>query len=96
MWFQDGDPCQNSATVRKVISLLNCPLLKIPPRSPDLNPMENIFQLVRKQLDKDALEKNICCESMGDFEHRIKATFMAIPTETVDKTIPSMSSRVSK
>lgn len=39
MWVQDGDLCQNSAIVRKVISSLNCPLLKIPPRSPDLNPI---------------------------------------------------------
>ena len=96
MWIQDDDPCQNSAAVRKVISLLNRPLLKIPPRCPDLSPIENVFHLVRKQLDKDALAKNICCESMGDFEHRTKATFMAIPTQTVDKTISSMSSRVKQ
>jgi transposase len=94
LWVQDGDPSQNSAAVKRVISSLKCPLLAIPPRSPDLNPIENIFHLVRKQLDKDALAKDISCESMNDFKQRIKATFMSIPQEIIDKTIFSMSSRI--
>ena len=84
LWVQDGDPSQNSAAVKRVISSLKCPLLAIPPRSPDLNPIENIFHLVRKQLDKNALVKDISCESMDDFKQRIKATFMSIPQEIID------------
>ena len=37
----------------------HCELLKIPPRSPDLYPIENIFHIVSKKLAKDALERDI-------------------------------------
>ena len=30
-------------------------VLKIPPRSPDLNPIENIFRIVSRKLEKDAI-----------------------------------------
>ncbi|CAB3989000.1 Hypothetical predicted protein [Paramuricea clavata] len=76
-------------------SSLKCPLLAIPPRSADLNPIENIFHLVSKQLEKDVLAKDISCESMDDFKQHMKATFMShFPQERSDKTIFSMSSRI--
>jgi hypothetical protein len=43
LWLQDGDPSQNSAMARAAMDRENCELLKIPPRSPDLNPIANIF-----------------------------------------------------
>ncbi len=94
IWVQDGDPSQNSAAVKSVLSSLGCPLLSIPPRSPDINPIENILHLVRKQLDRDALAKNICSESMEEFQDRLRTTFMGIPKEIIDRTISSMSSRM--
>ena len=36
---------------------LGCRMFAIPPRSPDINPIENIFHLVRRQLQDDALKK---------------------------------------
>ena len=47
MWLQDGDPSQNSAARVAAFQNINSPLLSIPPRSPDLNPIENLFCLVR-------------------------------------------------
>ena len=32
---------------------------EIPPRSPDLNPIENIFHLVKRYLDQEAISRNI-------------------------------------
>ena len=46
LWVQDGDPSQNSAQAKRVMSHANTVLLSIPARSPDINPIENIFYLV--------------------------------------------------
>ena len=45
LWLQDGDPSQNSAAAKRAMTNCNCSmsLIQIPPRSPDLNPIENFF-----------------------------------------------------
>ena len=40
IWVQDGDPSQNSAIAKSAMSRANSTLLKLPPRSPDLHPIE--------------------------------------------------------
>ena len=42
LWLQDGDPSENSRAARKAMARCHSELLKIPPRSSDLNPIENI------------------------------------------------------
>ena len=54
LWLQDGDPSQNSAMACAAMDRANCELLKILPRSPDLNPIENI-KLVSDALRKQAI-----------------------------------------
>ena len=71
-------------------------LLKIPPRSLDLNPIENIFHIVSKKLEKDAVEKNITRESYEQFCERVKRTISGISYHLIDKTIQSMSFRVAE
>ena len=46
IFLQDGDPRQNSKVARDSWESLNCKIFKIPPRSPDLNPIENLFHLL--------------------------------------------------
>ncbi len=38
---------------------IDAKFLKTPARSPDLNPIENTFHLVKKSLDNQALANNI-------------------------------------
>ena len=45
-----------------------------PPRSPDLNPIENLFHLVSKQLIEDAIDKRITSENFEQFSDRVKRT----------------------
>ena len=54
MWIQDGDLSQNSAVACHVLAKINAKLLAIPPRSPDINPIEHFLHIVRKKLDQDA------------------------------------------
>jgi hypothetical protein len=63
LWLQDGDSSQNSATARAAMDRVNCELLKIPPGSPDLNPIENIFKLVSDALCKQAIRSQITKET---------------------------------
>ena len=71
-----------------------CEMFGIPARSPDLNPIENIFHIVRRQLKDDALEQEINNESYKEFCNRIEHTFETLSTELINKTISSMPQRI--
>lgn len=68
----------------------------IPPRSPDMNPIENIFHLVKRKLNSDAIENNITHEGFKEFSDRVKKTMTNFPTNIIDNTtIDSMDKRIS-
>ena len=93
-FLQDGDPVQNSALAKRAFKDVGALVFSIPPRSPDLNPIENLFHLVSKQLEKDTLEMEISYEDFGQFSKRVKDTSMNFPKNTIDKIIESMNKRV--
>lgn len=93
-WLQDGDPSQNSAKARRALQSLDASLISIPPRSPDLNPIENIFSLVKRELRSQALENNIHCESIGEFALRVKATLYSTSPTKINTVIESMNRRL--
>ena len=94
-WFiQDGDPSQNSLKARKAMELVGAKLLAIPPRSPDLNPIENVFHLIKKRVDRDALDKHITFESFEEFSKRVKSTFNYMSKDVIDNIIGSMCTRI--
>ena len=68
LWLQDGDLSQNSTGVKKALRKLKAELLSIPPRSPDLNPMENLFNSVRWDLSQQGLSQNITMKAMTNSE----------------------------
>ncbi len=59
LFLMDHDPSQTSKAVQKVMENIDMKFLKIPARSPDLNPIENTFHLVTTSLDNEALANNI-------------------------------------
>ena len=95
-WVQDGDSSQNSAAARNAMKEVHCHLLSIPPRSPDINPIENIFHLVQRKLRKEALAHRIQRETLAQFEKRIIDTLFSIPVDTINKTIASTNKRLSE
>ena len=62
-FLQDGDPSQNSKAAKNELSKLGIVCFSIPPRSPDINPIENLFHLVDVQLKHDAFCQSITKES---------------------------------
>ena len=93
-FLQDGDPRQNSKAAQNSMASINCEMFSIPPRSPDFNPVENIFHLVRKQLHRDAREQEIKQETYKDFSNRVKSTIENFPVDIIDKTIESLPKRL--
>ena len=87
IWIQDGDPSQNSKLASEAMKQVNLQLLPIPPRSPDINPIENFFGIGKQALHRDALERQIKAEMMEQFESRIQQIMKEVPIATIDKII---------
>ena len=94
LFLQDGDPSQNSCKARTAWDEEGARKFSIPARSPDLNPIENIFNIVKKKLHDVALKNEIVRENFDEFSARIKRTLESVPVDTVDKTIISMNKRI--
>ena len=94
LFLQDGDPSQNSALAKEAMETVGCRLFQIPARSPDLNPIENAFNNIRKTIRKDALDRNITKETFQQFCHRVQKIILAYSSEIIDRTIDSMPKRV--
>ena len=69
-------------------------LLKIPARSPDLNPIENIFHIVKNSLREDAIKKRVEAESFLQFQERVVCALKCIWCNVIDKTIESLPKRI--
>ena len=55
----DNDPSQTSKKAMETLNDIEAELHRLPSRSQDLSPPENIFHLVKMNLEKEALERKI-------------------------------------
>ena len=94
LWLQDGDPSQNSRIAQEAMCRANCELIKIPARSPDINPIENLFKIISDILNKQAIRRKISQESYEQFRHRVISTFESLTIETINNIISSMPKRM--
>jgi transposase len=94
MFLQDNDPSQNSAAAVAAVLRAGFTQVRIPPRSPDLNPIENLFACVKRELRFDAVERGLQRESFGEFEKRVVATLKRVGAKMVDNLILSMPKRI--
>lgn len=75
--------------------MVGCRLFKIPARSPDLNPIENVFHLIGKNLRQDASKNDIQKENFEQFCLRAKIICLSFPSDIIDRTIESMPKRIA-
>ena len=94
MFLMDGCPRQNCKKAEAAYDSVNARVMKIPPKSPDLNPIENFFHLVKRDLKKQALRQKIVKESMAQYNKRIEHTLRSFPKHTINNIISSMDKRV--
>ena len=69
---------------------VGCRLFSKPAFSPDINPIENIFNNVRRQLKEDAIKRTLAKESFEDFCQRVRDTLLNFSSDVIDKTIESI------
>ena len=72
---------------RQALDTVGAIKFSIPSRSPDFNPIENIFNYAKSELRTQAFEKNIDYETFEQFSIRVKHTLEKTPTKYIDKTI---------
>lgn len=94
LFLQDGDPSQNSKAATNELAKLGFQCFSIPPRSPDCNPIENLFNLVDMQLRSDAISQQITKETEDEFAKRVRNTITAFPIKEIDKIIDTMPKRM--
>ncbi len=94
LFLQDGDPSQNSMKAQNAMRSVRAKKFSIPARSPDLNPIENVFNNIKTQLREDALCRRITRETYDQFCERVRHTLLNYPAKIIDKTIETMEKRI--
>lgn len=94
--LQDGDPVQKSKQARLAYDAVGCSIFDIPARSPDLNPIENVFHNVRRELFKQAKEQRIEKETYDEYAARVMETIKEMPKDLIDRTIESLPDRIKE
>ena len=88
---QDNDPKHTSHTARNWFAENNIEVLEWPPQSPDLNPIEHLWQYLKSQLAGYEKEPT----SMHEMWQRVEAEWNKIPTEVCLNLIESMPRRIA-
>ena len=82
------------AKARRAKEKVGCCFFKLPARSPDLDPIENVLHLIDKKLKEDVVSRNLIKENSRQFSKRTIQTVSAFPFDVIDKTIKSMPRRI--
>ena len=67
---------------------------KIPARSPDINCIENVFNAMRKAIQKDAVNRKIEKEDFAQFQTRCMKIIKNFDKNYIDKVIENMPKRI--
>ena len=94
LFIMDNDPSQRSKAAARALAAVEGELLEICPRSPDINCIENVFNLVKRSLQEEAAAKNITSENFEQFSARVSQAFERISVNEIDKIISSMNNRI--
>ena len=94
-FLMDGCPKQNSRTAVRAVARIGRLVFKIPLRSPDLNPIENYFNLVVQKLNNEAMEEDITDETFHSFSERVKRCMLSFPVKIIGKIISTMDKPIN-
>ena len=90
----DNDPSQRSATAKDTLHEIGADIVEIPPRSPDLNLMDNVFHNIKHRLREGALRHGIIREDYKSFTQRVLCTLLQYDPSVTDHTIETMNKRL--
>ena len=75
-FFWNGDPVQNWKELHKAYNKICGTIVPIPSGSPEINPVENIFNNVRSKLRTDAWEQKIKYDSYEKWIFQLLSIFV--------------------
>lgn len=87
---QDGDPKHTAKIVKKWLDDQDFQLLQWPAQSPDLNPIENLWAIVKRQL----AQYDHAPTNLGQLWERIQTEWAKIPPQTIKNLVESMPKRL--
>ena len=87
---QDNTPCHSSKDTIDWLNKNNIKVLKWPSRSPDLNPIENLWEIITRAVYANG--KQFSC--VTELKDAILLAWENIELETLEKLVGSMSNRV--
>ena len=92
LWtFQhDNEPKHTSKVVENWFKEQKIKKLKWPPQSPDLNPIENLWEIVNGRINRGE------CNSINALFDHVKKAWDSINIDTIDKLINSMPNRLKE
>lgn len=86
---QDNDPKHTSRLARKFLSDHDVQVLEWPPQSPDLNPIENLWELVDREVKKKKTS------NLQQLEEIVKLEWKNVSPNHVISLVDSMPSRLN-
>ncbi|GFU45089.1 transposable element Tcb2 transposase [Trichonephila clavipes] len=90
IFMQDGAPCHPSRSIKAFLAEQNIPLLDWPGNSPDMNTIENVWELMKREVAKDVItNKTLLLERIIHVWNRHPQM-----QETVQSCIDSMPHRI--
>ena len=89
---QDNDSKHTSHTARKWFETNKIDVLVWPPQSPDLNPIENLWQHLKKKLAEYETEPH----GILELWERVEVEWDKIPVDICIKLVESMPSRIAE
>ena len=93
--LQDNCSIMNSNQVVEKLFEEGIKRFQIPPRSPDINCIENVFHKMRKEIQRDAITRNISKESFRQFQSRCAHIIRNFSIPYINKVIDSMPKRIN-
>lgn len=88
---QDGDPKHTAKIVKEWLAKQNFKVMEWPAQSPDLNPIENLWSIVKRRLGQ---YQSAPC-NLDDLWRRVEIEWSKIPKEIIQNLVESMPRRIN-
>ena len=90
--MEDNAPPHTAANTQKYLEDSRVPKIDWPPQSPDLNPIENVWLRMKKEITK----RKKAYKSVDDIMATVKHVWDSLPSETISSLYKSMPDRLKE
>ncbi len=88
--MQDNAPCHKTNLIMDYLAQQNVPTLDWPPQSPDMNPIENLWAIIKKRRQKKygiPATKGELIEQIFDIWEILDDELLAVLSESIEKRL---------